>query len=163
MYGARTDTAGTASPPKTHYEFLSATATSSAAFVPWTGLARPGQAIKLVVSTGNEGSAKKADTVAKHMNVDMPSDGAYRLGDVVAEMRIPDSGISLQPTSSISNGLAHALQESMPFALPFELVEWFTPDKATPFPHKRVPYACSSFGVSIPEAVACKQYGRCYA
>ena len=165
VYGTRTSTgtADAAWPLKLHYEFLSAAATPSAAFSLWAGLARPGQAIKLVVSAGNEASATKAAMAAKRMNVDMPSGRAYQVGDVVAEMRIPSDGVSILRTSNISSNMAQALRESMPFALPFESVKWFPPGMANKFPLKRVPYACSSFGMSIPEAVACKQYGRCYA
>ena len=114
----------------------------------------------LRVSTGNAKTAKEADKVAKRMNIGIPSGGTYRAGDVVEEMHIPEGGISLQSTSSIDNSLAQALHESMPFALPFELVEWFTPDKATPLSSRRVSYACSSFGVSVPGAVPSKPTRR---
>ena len=40
----------------------------------------------------------------------------------------------------------------------FELVKWYSQIEAQPATDRRVSYACSSFGVSIPGAVACKSH-----
>ena len=101
------------------------------------GGANAGAAVAAVASQAIGGfGAKKADSIAKHMGIEMSGYSTYRVGGEVAELRVPDDGLFLQRTSNISNNLAQALQESMPFALPFELVKWFTPDKATKSPSK---------------------------
>ena len=150
----------TGTAPAIHYEFLSTSAIATSAFALWTDLARPGQRIKLIASAGNDKTEQRALAAATRMKLSIPTDGlvCYKEGDVVAELRIPSDGISLRRTSSVGSKLAKTLRPSMPFALPFELTTWFTPGKAQPFPGRRVPYALSSFGVTIPGAVACKSH-----
>ena len=80
----------------------------------------------------------------------------YVVGDIVAELRVPLGGINLRKTSNVSGKLAKRLRNDLPFAMQFELVKWYSPIEAQPSTDRRVSYACSSFGVSIPGAVACK-------
>ena len=140
-----------------HYEFLSAKAVASSAFELWTDLARPGQVLQLIASAGNNKMATKAVATAQSMSIAIPTgNNLYRVGDVVAELRIPLGGIILRKTSNVSGKLAKCLRNDLPFALQFELVKWYSPIEAQPSTDRRVSYACSSFGVSIPGAVACK-------
>ena len=138
-----------------HYEFLSASAVASSAFELWTDLARPGQVLQLIASAGNNKTAAKAVGMARSMSIAIHSN-LYRVGDVVAELRIPAGGICLRKTSNVNSNLARHLRNDLPFALCFELVKWYSPIEAPPATDRRVSYACSSFGVSIPGAVACK-------
>ena len=140
-----------------HYEFLSASAVASSAFELWTDLARPGQVLQLVASAGNNKTAAKAVGMARSMSTAIHSN-LYRVGDVVAELRIPAGGICLRKTSNVNSNLARHLRNDLPFALCFELVKWYSPIEAPPATDRRVSYACSSFGVSIPGAVACKSH-----
>ena len=81
---------GTGSTPVAmHYEFLSAATVASSAFELWTSIARTGQTIKLVVSTGNATIEKRAKEAAEHVGVDTSSYNTYRRGDLVAELRVP--------------------------------------------------------------------------
>ena len=106
---------------------------------------RPGSAVAARASSGNPTPTPAA-----------PASNLYRVGDVVAELRIPLGGIILRKTSNVSGKLAKRLRNDLPFALQFELVKWYPPIEAQPSTDRRVSYACSSFGVSIPGAVACK-------
>ena len=99
----------------------------------------------------------KAFGAAASIGMEMPNH-TYRVGDVVAELRIPVGGISLRKTSDVSGKLAKQLRRDLPFALRFELVTWYSPIEAQPSTDRRVSYACSSFGVSIPGAAACKSH-----
>ena len=140
-----------------HFEFLSAKAVASSAFELWTDLARPGQVFQLIASAGNNKMATKAVDTAQNISVATPTgSNLYRVGDIVAELRVPLGGISLRKTSNVSGKLAKRLRNDLPFALQFELVKWYSPIEAQPSTDRRVSYACSSFGVSIPGAVACK-------
>ena len=140
-----------------HYEFLSAKAVASSAFKLWTDIARPGQVFQLIASAGNSKMATKAVHTAKSISIATPTgSNLYRVGDVVAELRIPLGGISLQKMRYVSGKLAKRLRHDLPFALQFELVKWYPPIEAQPSTDCRVSDACSSFGVSIPGAVACK-------
>ena len=71
-------------------------------------------------------------------------------------MRIPVGGICRRKTSSIHGKLARKLRRDLPFALGFELVKWYSPSEASSTVNRRVSYACSSFGVSIPKPEAYK-------
>ena len=106
-------------------------------------------------SAGNTKMDAKAINTAKSISIATPSN-LYRSGDVVADLRIPLGGISLQKTSNVRGKLAKRLRHELPFALQFELEKWYPPIEAQPSNDRRVSYACSSFGVSIPGAVACK-------
>ena len=140
-----------------HCEFLPAPAVTAPAFELWTDLARPGQLIKLIASAGNAAMAAKAARTAKRLGIDMDiPGGSYRVGDVVAELRVPAGGICLRRTNSVCGKLAKRLRRDMPYALCFDLVQWYPPNGAPPTTGRRVSYACSSFGVSIPEPAACK-------
>ena len=140
-----------------HYEFLSTSAVASSAFELWSSLASPGQVVKLVASAGNIGIAAKAAGTAKRLGIDIDTDSrSYRVGDVVAELRIPVGGICIRKTSSIHGKLARKLRRDLPFALGFELVKWYSPSEASSTVNRRVSYACSSFGVSIPKPEAYK-------
>ena len=140
-----------------HYEFLSAKAVASSAFELWTDLARPGQVFQLIASAGNNKMATKAVDTARSISIATPTgSNLYKVGDVVAELRIPLGGIILRKTSNVKGKLAKSLRNDLPFALQFELVKWYSPIEAQPSTDRRVSYACSSFGVSIPGAVACK-------
>jgi len=140
-----------------HYEFLSAKAVASSAFELWTDLARPGQVFQLIASAGNNKMATKAVDTARSISIATPTgSNLYQVGDVVAELRIPLGGIILRKTSNVKGKLAKSLRNDLPFALQFELVKWYSPIEAQPSTDRRVSYACSSFGVSIPGAVACK-------
>mgnify|MGYP000506837869 CR=1 FL=1 len=99
----------------------------------------------------------KAFSAAASIGMGMPNH-TYRVGDVVAELRVPLGGISLRKTSNVSGKLAKRLRNDLPFAMQFELVKWYSPIEAQPSTDHRVSNACSSFGVSIPGAVACKSH-----
>ena len=149
----RTDTGAA----EEHCEFLSACAVAASAFELWTGLARPGQIIKLIASAGNATMAARAARTAERLGIDMANrGGSYRVGDVVAELRVPAGGICLRRTSSVCGKLAKRLRRDLPFALCFDLVQWYSPNDASPTSDRRVSYACSSFGVSMPGSEACK-------
>ena len=142
-----------------HYEFLSAKAVASSAFELWTDLARSGQVFQLIASAGNNKMATKAVDTAQSISIATPTgSNLYRVGGVVAELRIPLGGIILRKTSNVNGKLAKCLRSDLPFALQFELVKWYSPIEAQPATDRRVSYACSSFGVPIPGAVACKSH-----
>ena len=158
MYDKTGGTSGT--PGAVHYEFLSDAALASPAFELWTSLARPGTTIKLVASAGKAKLAERAKEAAERVKVDTSGLSTYQKGDLVAELRVPEDGIAVRRTSSIDDDLSRHLQHDMPFAIPFVLVQWHSPGKADQSSERRVAYACSSFGVSIPGAVACKRARR---
>ena len=67
---------------------------------------------------------------------------AYRVGDIVAELRIPVGGISLLKTSYVSGKLARRLRRDLPFAQRFKLIKWYmySPIEAQPSTDLRVSY-----------------------
>ena len=69
--------------------------------------------------------ATKAVHTAKSISIATPTgSNLYRVGDVVAELRIPVAGISLRKTSDVHSELAKQLRRDLPFALRFKLVKW---------------------------------------
>ena len=100
-------------------------ATASSAFGLWIDPARPGQVVKLIASVGHANMTTKAASTAERIGIDIPTcSHSYRVGDVVAELRIPVAGISLRKTSDVHSELAKQLRRDLPFALRFKLVKW---------------------------------------
>ena len=99
---------------------------------------------------GSAAAYNKGWQAAVRIGVDTSGYRSYHRGDLIAELRVPQNGISVRPTCSINTELARHLRHDMPFAIPFELVRWYSPGAAVRSLERRVSYACSSFGVSIP-------------
>ena len=86
--------------------------------------------MKLIISAGNANMATKAARTAERIGIDIPTDGhSYRVGDVVAQLRVPVGGICLRKTSVVGSELARRLRRDLPFALRFELAKWYSQAK----------------------------------
>ena len=131
-------------------EFISTKASRSAALRAFKDACKPGQLVELRASAGDAKAARRAERAARKLHLGVPAK-AYKPGDVVARLRVHDAGIVQRDTRSIDTPLAKRLRRKFPVTLLFKLDQWHAPGDAPPATTSRVPFALSSFGLSVEE------------
>ena len=137
-------------PGGVHYEFLSSNAVLKGELTKFKTIARPGCRVILQASKGSKGKDGEAARAATALELPAHEGRSYAVGDVVAHLSVPGTGLQVVPTNTVDTPLAKHLAGTHPFAIPLTIANWYPPKSATRATQKRVPYGLSSFGVSLP-------------
>ena len=104
--------------------------------------------MELRASAGDAKAARRAERAARKLHLAVPAK-AYKPGDVVAMLRVHGAGIVQLDTRNMDTPLAKRLRRKFPVTLLFKLDQWHAPGDAPPATMSRVPFALSSFGLSL--------------
>ena len=132
-------------------EFISTKVSRSAALKAFKQACKPGQLVELRATAGDAKAARRAGRTARKLGLSVPPK-AYKPGEVVAVLRVRDAGVVHIDTRSVKTALAKRLRRKFPVALVFDLDRWHAPGQAPPATTIRVPFALSSFGLSVEKA-----------
>ena len=128
----------------THYEFISQSAANSPGFKYFQKESKTTDLVELRVSVGNSDNEETARHISKELGIEFDELVLPRQKTLLAILKI--GSMELIRTDSIDDDFARAIQNSMPYALRFEVVRWFKPYENIMGTADRFPYAVTQFG-----------------
>ena len=130
---------------KIHYEFFSTAANDSGSAQLFLTQAKTTSLVEIRITRGDDKHKKKAKQIATNLKIDfnkliIPTVGTLL---VVAKVSRP---LKVIRTESLDDDFAKQIKDVYPFALPLEVIQWFTPDNAVRGTDRRVSHGMSQFG-----------------
>ena len=131
-----------------HYEYLTSFAKNSPSLKRFLQFCQVGTLVELRISHGNDSQKTAAREIAESLNMDFDKLVFPSKNNLLVVLRVPSQFKVIKTESIQDNSFVEKVKLIMPWAIRFEIVQWFKCGENIVGERDRVPYQCSQFGYS---------------